>query len=110
MDFGAAGFDWDQANLEKCRKHGVPIGDLESIFRRDIWVIPDPSHSGREERLRAIGSDQTGRHIFAVFTVRPRGGGVLIRPISARYMHLKEIRHYEEQKAKFEKASRAPDR
>lgn len=41
-----------------------------------------------------------GRHIFVVFTLRDRGADRLIRPISARYMHRKEIEHYEEQKGK----------
>jgi uncharacterized DUF497 family protein len=30
-----------------------------------------------------------------VFTERDRGDGVLIRPISARYMHKKEVESYE---------------
>jgi hypothetical protein len=35
---------------------------------------------------------------------------MLIRPISARYMHKKEIRHYEKQKADVEKTSSSEDR
>jgi len=104
MDLPAAGFDWDRGNLEKCRAHGV---EIEAMFRRLLWVIPDPAHSRREDRLRAIGTDRKGRHIFAVFTLRDRRGETLIRPISARYMHEKEIRHYETQKAEAEKASPA---
>jgi hypothetical protein len=38
-----------------------------------------------------------------VFTLRERADALLIRPISARYMHQKEIRHYEEEIAKAEK-------
>lgn len=38
-----------------------------------------------------------------VFTLRERADALLIRPISARYMHQKEIRHYEEETAKAEK-------
>jgi uncharacterized DUF497 family protein len=110
MDLLTAGFDWDHGNLEKCRRHGVAIADIEAMFRRELWVIPVRSHSVRESRLRAIGKDSKGRHIFAVFTLRLRRGGVLIRPISARYMHKKEIRHYETQKAEAEKASRSEER
>ena len=36
-------------------------------------------------------------------TLRERAGEFLIRPISARYMHAKEIRAYEEEIAKAEK-------
>ncbi len=106
IDLPAAGFDWDRGNLGKCRAHGVEIADIEAMFRRLIWVIPDPAHSHREVRLRAIGTDAYGRYIFAVFTLRSRIGETLIRPISARYMHDKEILHYEAQKAEAEKASR----
>jgi uncharacterized DUF497 family protein len=110
MDLPTAGFDWDRGNLEKCRRHGVAIADIESMFRRDLWVIPDWTHSVRESRLRVIGKDSKGRHIFAVFTFRSRRGEMLIRPISARYRHKKEIRHYETQKAEAEKASRSENR
>lgn len=34
--------------------------------------------------------------MLAVFTVRVKGSIRLIRPISARYMHAKEVKHYEE--------------
>jgi len=109
MDLPVAGFDWDLGNLEKCRRHGVAIADIEAMFRRPLWVISDPAHSIRERRLRVVGTDHRGRHIFAVFTLRARRGEMLIRPISARYMHKREIRHYETQKAEAEKASRSED-
>ena len=35
------------------------------------------------------------RNAFVVFTQRDRGNGVLIRPISARYMHKREVESYE---------------
>ncbi len=110
MDLPTAGLDWDRGNLEKCRRHGVEIADIEAMFRRPLWVIPDPAHSLGEQRLRAIGTDRRGRHIFAVFTLRARRGETFIRPISARYMHKKEVRHYETQKAEAEKASRSEER
>jgi uncharacterized protein len=37
--------------------------------------------------------------MFVAFTIRMRGTERLIRPISARYMHAKEIRAYEAQGA-----------
>jgi|SRR5665213_2269357 len=105
MDQPVAGFDWDDGNREKCRQHGVLIADIEVLFRQEIWVIPDPSHSASETRFRAIGIDAKGRHLFVAFTLRNRQGMRLVRPISARYMHKKEVRHYEKQKAETEKTS-----
>ena len=69
MHLPAAGFDSHRGKLEKCRQHGVEIADIEAMFRRLLWVIPDPAHSHREGRLRAIGTDRKGRHIFAAFTL-----------------------------------------
>ena len=34
--------------------------------------------------------------MFVAFTVRERGGMWFIRPVSARYMHRKEVEAYEE--------------
>jgi uncharacterized DUF497 family protein len=107
MDFVTAGFDWDRGNIEKCRNHDVQTADVEAMFRQLLWMIPDPAHSAGEQRFRAIGTDKNGRYIFIAFTLRSRPDGTLIRPISARYMHKKEIRHYEKQKAQAEKASRS---
>ncbi|MSQ72134.1 MAG: hypothetical protein EXR27_12695 [Betaproteobacteria bacterium] len=55
------------------------------------------SHSQGEERLRAIGKTESGRPVFLVFTIRVRAGKRVIRPVCARYMHRKEVRHYEEE-------------
>ncbi len=98
-----AGFDWDDGNRAKCEKHGVSPAAIEDIFRRPIALLPDHSHSKSEERFMAIGKDDEGRGIFVVFTLRMRRGKKLIRPISARYMHKKELDHYEKETASFEK-------
>lgn len=100
MDF--SGFDWDRGNRTKCQKHGVSVAEIESLFTRQIRVAPDPAHSTREERFKAIGTSDTGQHVFIAFTLRQRGGDTLIRPISARYMHRKEVAHYEKETAKTE--------
>jgi hypothetical protein len=110
MDFIAAGFDWDAGNRLKCRSHGVSISEIEEMFRRLLLLFPDQSHSAAEQRFSAIGTNAPGRHIFVVFTLRKRSGMIFIRPISARYMHEKEIRHYEKQKAEAEEAARSQDR
>lgn len=89
-----AGFEWDAGNRAKCRKHGVTLGEIEELFRRTVMVLPDVAHSMSEERFRAIGRTAAGRHVFVVFTVRQREDGQLIRPISARFMHRREIERY----------------
>ena len=89
------GFQWDDGNLAKCQKHGVSIAEIEALFSSGRLVeFPDP-HPG-EARLRGIGRSSAGRHIFIVWTVRSEDDRHLIRPISARYMHFKEVEHYEQ--------------
>lgn len=93
----AAGFEWDRGNRKKCQEHGVSVAEIEDLFTRPVMVLPDLAHSRTETRLRAIGKTTTGRSVFLIFTIRKKGRKRLIRPISARYMHAKEIRHYEEE-------------
>lgn len=88
------GFDWDDGNFDKCQKHGVAISEIEMLFRAEPLIGPDPNIE-TEERFRAIGRIENGRYVFAVFTFRKIEGKKLIRPISARYMHSKEVSHYE---------------
>jgi uncharacterized DUF497 family protein len=88
------GFDWDDGNIEKCQKHGVTRADID--LTHALFLRSDLSHSQAEERQQAVGRTHSGRHVFLVFTMRERGGQLLIRPISARFMHLKEVRRYEE--------------
>jgi uncharacterized DUF497 family protein len=97
------GFDWDGGNREKCRKHGVSIAVIESLFRSPLAVFPDPEHSDSEERFKAIGRTEDGRAVFVVFTLREHDGETLIRPISARYMRRREIDYYEKEVAEARK-------
>lgn len=88
-----SGFDWDDGNWPKCGKHGVSRDDIEQVLSASPAVMPDPHPS--EPRMRAIGKTSTGRYVFLVFMRRDVAGQHLLRPISARYMHQKEIDHYE---------------
>jgi uncharacterized protein len=45
--------------------------------------------------MMAVGRNTQGRAIFVVFTIRIKDGLRLIRPLTARYMHRKEIEGYE---------------
>ena len=91
----ASGFDWDAGNWPKCGKHGVSKAEIEHIFHDTPMVQTDPH--GLEPRYRAIGKNELGRYIFLVFMFRVINGQKMIRPISARYMHNKEVSHYESQ-------------
>ena len=96
----ADGFDWDDGNRAKCARHGVSIDDVERLFRREVRVSPDAAHSTRETRFLGLGRTVAGRHVFATFTYCVRDGGRWLPPISARFMHAKEVRHYEEEVAR----------
>ena len=95
------GFDWDNGNRTKCQKHGVSIAEIEDLFTRAVLMVPDDAHSQRERRSLAIGKTTSGRSVLVAFTMREKGGKRLIRPISARYMHREEVRHYEEEAPDF---------
>jgi uncharacterized DUF497 family protein len=93
---GVGGFEWDAGNREKCRKHGVSLAEIEALFHGTPRVAPDIRHSVAEQRFIAVGRNAAGRALFVAFTLREAGGVLLIRPISARYMHAEEVRRYEE--------------
>ena len=90
-----SGFEWDEGNWPKCGKHGVTREEIEQVLSGEPAVMADPHPN--EPRMRAIGKTTTGRFVFLVFMLRRLGRKTLIRPISARYMHQKEIDHYESQ-------------
>lgn len=91
-----SGFDWDSGNWPKCQKNGVSREEIEEVFTGNPAVMPDPFPE--EPRMRAIGKTNAGRYVFVVFLPREINGQVKLRPISARYMHQKEIDHYERQR------------
>lgn len=92
-----AGFDWDDGNRAKCQMHGISIDQIGELFVRRHATRVDVEHSLVEQRFKAIGKTDAGRFVFLVFTLRERSGKTYIRPISARYMHRKEIAHYEKE-------------
>jgi len=89
------GFDWDDGNWPKCGQHGVSREEIEQVLA-DARIAPDPKHSQEEARYIAVGRNEKGRPIFVAFAVRLRESQYFIRPISARYMHAKEVTRYEE--------------
>jgi len=97
MERPFASFDWDDANREKCQKHGVSVDEIEALFRGTPRVAPDRKHSEGEKRFLAVGRNSIGRAMFVVFTLRNKDSQTFVRPISARYMHRKEIEGYEKE-------------
>jgi uncharacterized DUF497 family protein len=97
MEMVVEGFDWDKGNRGKCTKHGVSAVQVESIFRGRAFTGADARHSHSEDRQWAVGKTDEGRWVFVVFTIRERSGKKVIRPISARYMHRKEVKRYEKE-------------
>jgi uncharacterized DUF497 family protein len=99
MNLRVGGFDWDEGNRAKCQKHGVSILEIEDLFAHSLRVAPDPKHSVGEDRLIAVGRTSTGRPVFVAFTIRTKNKRRFIRPVTARYMHAKEIAAYDEESA-----------
>ncbi len=98
MKAPAAGFEWDTGNREKCCKHGLLIAEIEHVLRRqETLIVPATSRSDAEPRFIAIGRTQGGRFAFVVFTPKQRNEQSILRPISARNMHTKEIARYEKE-------------
>ena len=93
-----SGFDWDKGNWPKCAKHGLSKDEIEYVLTNEPFLLPDRSLQDDETRFNAVGKNYAGRYIFIVFTIRESGASQLMRPISARYMHQKEIKCYEQQK------------
>ena len=98
-----AGFDWDEGNLAKCAQHGVSAREIEAVFLAGPAIAPDLAHSAAEDRLIAVGRTAQGRALFVAFTLREKQGHRLIRPVSARYMHKKEIEAYEKKSSQTQK-------
>jgi uncharacterized DUF497 family protein len=90
-----AGFDWDSGNWPKCGRHGLSQEEIERALHH-ARVAPDLKHSQQEARYIAISHGEQDRPIFVAFALRQRQGQYFIRPISARYMHAKEEKSYEE--------------
>ena len=89
------GFDWDKGNARKNDKHGVSMAEAEQVFfNQPLLLLPDPGHSQIESRFYALGKSDDARTLHITFTLR--GGGKLIRVISARDMHRKERTIYEQ--------------
>lgn len=91
-----AGFDWDEGNSRKSAdKHSVSQAEVESVFFNEPLILAeDAKHSGAEQRFNALGRTTDNRLLHVTFTLRQ--DGTIIRVISARDMHRKERKVYEQ--------------
>ena len=91
------GFDWDHGNARKNEKHEVSTAESEQVFfNAPLLLLADAkhSHSGSESRFHALGKTDEGRLLHIAFTLRK--SNEKIRVISARDMHRKERKIYEQ--------------
>ena len=90
------GFECDQGDARKNEKHGVSQGESEQVFfDPQLLIVADVNHSTHEPRYHVLGMTLAGRRLHLTFTLRERM--TRIRIISARPMHTKERRLYEQQ-------------
>ena len=87
-------FEWDERKaISNRRKHGVSFDEAASAFGDPFSItIPDPDHSGDEDRFVLIGESVHGRLVVVVHTER----GDDLRLISARLARPSERRTYEQ--------------
>ena len=75
----------------------MSIAEVEDLFSGTLFALPDVAHSRAEKRQWAIGKTASGRPVFVVLAIRERDGEQVIRPISTRYTHKKEVNRYEKE-------------
>lgn len=87
-------FEWDRGNIDKnVKKHDVANKEAEEVFKnKPIFIFEDAKHSLRETRYMIWGKTDNERLLTIFYTLRKDK----IRIISARDMHKKERRSYEE--------------
>jgi uncharacterized DUF497 family protein len=89
------GFQWDEGNKNKIPQHGLTVEDVESAFYHIVSFSLDDRYDYGEDRFIAVCRLSTLRYVFISFTFRYVLQKKLVRPISARYMHMEEIKKYE---------------
>ncbi|MGH7884685.1 MAG: BrnT family toxin [Thermodesulfobacteriota bacterium] len=97
-------FEWDEKKASSnLRKHEVSFKEVKTIFNDPLSItIPDPRHSGEEDRYVDIGLSAKGRVLVVVYTERQKN----IRIISSRKATKTEHRNYEQKQYKKRKIKR----
>lgn len=79
----------------KNEKHSVSDAEAEQVFFNEpLLVLGDAAHSASESRWHALGHTNERRLLHVTFTLR--AGSTRVRVISARPMHRKETKAYEQ--------------
>ena len=81
-------FDWDDGNWPKCGKHGLSQPEIEAAFHAPSARFVPLEHAIEERWMLIAFSD--GRWMSVIFTRR----NDRVRPISAKPMHLRDVRRY----------------
>jgi len=87
-------FAWDpQKAAKNLRKHKVSFTEAATVFSDSLSAtVPDPDHSGEEDRYIIVGMSNRSRLLMVAFAER----GDRIRIISARALTRAERKAYEE--------------
>lgn len=87
-------FEWDKGNNDKnLKKHNVASQEAEEVFKNEPkFILEDKGHSLLEKRHMVWGITNKGRRLSVFITIRRSK----VRIISARDMHKRERRKYEE--------------
>src|SRR4029077_12318896 len=76
VEHGAASFDWDDGNRQKCQKHGLSVVEIEYVLAHgETFIVPDLKNFEGEPRFIAVGRNPGGRYAFVVFTPRQETTG-----------------------------------
>src|SRR5260221_5875565 len=96
------GFNLDKGNKEKnVLKHKLRNSETEEIFFNDPIIMPDRTHSVKEEKYFAFGITDKKRQLIISFTLRGKNKEI-IRPIISRDQNKKERTYYTDEKLKRE--------
>jgi uncharacterized DUF497 family protein len=87
-------FEWDErTDAANRRKHAVSFDEAQTVFFDEhALLIPDPDHSGREERFVLLGLSSALRALVVCHCRRRRAD---IRIISARKANRSEREQYD---------------
>jgi hypothetical protein len=84
------GFDWDDANRDHLRRHGVEPEDAEDALQDPDALAVEAYNAPTEKRWATLGATESGRLLFVLFTTRRK----LFRVIMARDAKPTEKRRY----------------
>ena len=81
-------FDWDDGNWPKCGKHGLTKLEIETAFEAPSARFVPLEHATEVRWMLVAFND--GRWMSVIFTRR----NDRVRPISAKPMHLRDVRRH----------------